>query len=497
MAEKSISKITILLFILRIIRIFISIVTLTFSAKYFGVSIERDTWILVTTVITTVGNALWGPINETFRAKFIFIKSEEGENKALKKVSSLLGFIILATLVIGVITGLCSEYISRIMMQGSIKDLELFSLLLLIMLPTLLINQLVNIGISILNAYDIFYLPEIIGTITGLFSLAIIAFSAPIIGIYSLAISQYVSITVLLLVIFLYIRKKRIAIWGNLFLIRWEYISGFIIFALPFFFPYFVGQCNGFMEKWLAGQMGTGIVSSLDYSRQFTIVMQGVLSGVLSTVMIPTLSKFYCNKDYVNCGKSLLDYLKVCSLILCCVLPFLIGAADPICNFFFNRGNIDTESLNLIIKLSQLYGIAFIGIIFYLIFGVTLLSINKGKTYALYGVITQILMLIINLSLCGIYKSYVFPISLLICHAFSSCIMLLKCKEIIDLKLIFFKLIKLIVLLSIYTITVFFINQYIPNKMVIDITINLILFLIIGVMSLFILGYNIRKLILR
>ena len=133
--------------------------------------------------------------------------------------------------------------------------------------------------------------------------------------------------------------------------------------------------------------------------------------------------------------------------------------------------------------------------IFALLICIILTYINsKGIKY---GVITQILMLIINLSLCGIYKSYVFPISLLICHAFSSCIMLLKCKEIIDLKLIFFKLIKLIVLLSIYTITVFFINQYIPNKMVIDITINLILFLIIGVMSLFILGYNIRKLILR
>ena len=44
---------------------------------------EKDMWVLVTTFLLTVGTAIWGPINETFRAKFVFIKEQEGEAKAI------------------------------------------------------------------------------------------------------------------------------------------------------------------------------------------------------------------------------------------------------------------------------------------------------------------------------------------------------------------------------------------------------------------------------
>lgn len=67
---QSLRKTTLSLFILRLLRICLSVITLAVSAKYFGVSIERDVWVLTTAFISALGAAVWGPINERCMAEY-------------------------------------------------------------------------------------------------------------------------------------------------------------------------------------------------------------------------------------------------------------------------------------------------------------------------------------------------------------------------------------------------------------------------------------------
>ena len=85
---QNLRKISAYLFGLRLLRTGISVITLVLAAKFFGISIGRDVWILVSAFIATVNSAVWGPINETFRTKFIFIREQEGESVALRITSS-------------------------------------------------------------------------------------------------------------------------------------------------------------------------------------------------------------------------------------------------------------------------------------------------------------------------------------------------------------------------------------------------------------------------
>ena len=85
----STKKITFYLFGFKLLRLLFSLITLPITANLFGVSIERDSWVLVTSFITVIGLTIWGPLNETFRAKFIFIKEKEGDIIALSKTVSL------------------------------------------------------------------------------------------------------------------------------------------------------------------------------------------------------------------------------------------------------------------------------------------------------------------------------------------------------------------------------------------------------------------------
>lgn len=421
---KSLKKTTLYLFILRLLRMVITVVTVTFSAKYFGVSMEKDIWVLTLTIITTVTSAVWGPINEVFRTKFVFIREQEGAEAAVGKTASLVGFIFWVTILMAIGMFVAAPYMSQSMTHNmQMGAAALFVSLLLLQLPSLMINELTNIGISILNAYDVYYIPEIVGFASGLVNLAAIILFANSIGIYSLLIGTYFGIIVLFAVVLYFLHKKGISIWGRLVSFKWGDVKVFLLFALPFFFPYFVGQINTLFEKYLAGMLGSGNISSVEYARQFITVLQSVLSSVLTTIMVPVLAKQFINRHKEEFNRTILDNLMICMLIYLAACVFLIGSSTPLCDFFFNRGKVSPEALQNIILLTKLYGIAFFGVLLYLIMGMSLLASNKGKFYATVGVATQIAVLAINFLLCPRYGVFVFPIALGSVHFVAGAIM--------------------------------------------------------------------------
>ena len=95
---QNVKKVSIYLFGLRLIRTAVSIITVSLSAKYFGIGMERDVWLLVLAFITTINLAVWGPINETFRTKFIFLREKAGEVEAFRRTASLRSCIVLGTM---------------------------------------------------------------------------------------------------------------------------------------------------------------------------------------------------------------------------------------------------------------------------------------------------------------------------------------------------------------------------------------------------------------
>jgi len=423
MSQPNVKRTTYYLFILRLLRMSLSIVTLPLTAKFFGVSIERDSWILTMTLLSTVGLAMWGPINETFRAKFVFLKEKEGEKAAISRAVSLVGFTVIVTIAFSFVVLLLTHPIAHALdSTGSPQKLTLIVSLMLIMLPTLLINQITSIGISVLNAYDVYYLPEFAGTVASICNLFLIIFLAPIIGIYSLAISQYVAILLLLIAVIYYLRKQSFKL-RSFWLIHWQDIKIFILFALPFFLPYFAGQINQLAEKLIANSLGDGSVSALDYARQFSMTLQAVISSVLTTVMVPMLAKSFAQQDANRFATIVKENINTCFVIMCLTVPILIGSATPLSKFFFLHGKISSDALLVIINLMRFYGLAFVGIILYMTFGLILLASNKGKIYAFWGILAQVVVLCINIVLVRIWGIYVFPISVGIGHLLTACIL--------------------------------------------------------------------------
>jgi putative peptidoglycan lipid II flippase len=416
-----------LIFFLRFVRLAFAVFNLSLSAKYFGISFQRDVWLLSLNSMIIFDMAIWGPLNETFRAKFLFIKEEEGEEQALKKARAVLLFTNVITLLLVALLVIFTSPLSSVIAPGYQQDqLNGLIFMIRILAPSLLISQITRLMISLLNSYNSFIIPEVSAVFAQVITLVLIVSLTPSIGILSLAISYYAGLFLLLILLAIQISKKKIDLLKNLFQIKLTAVKPFIFFALPFFFPYFAGQLSLIVEKALASSLSVGTLSILDYARKFSDIPLEVLLGVFITMLVPVLSlQFAQNKMQVF----LLEFKKMYQfgfLIIIVIVGMLSACPHAFVNILYKKGSISEASLSQISDMTMFYSWAAVSTFLYQIFGAALLSSKNGKTYAFYGVIAQLLTISINLLFYKILSIYVFPFSFLFAHLVSAGLMAYK-----------------------------------------------------------------------
>ncbi len=414
-------KTAMVLFLLRLIRLMVSVLTLSVSAQYFGVGLERESWLLALNFVTLIQLALWGPLNETFRAKFIFIRTAEGTDAALSKGASVFYFSLFVMAVVVVIFELIATPVAHFIAPAiQPEDIQLLVALLRITLWTAIINQACQLLISLLNTYDSFYLPEISAFISGIINLILIIYLSPIIGIYAFVWAQYVALLLLLAVLIYQIKKSKIPFFKFKINGSWSATKPFILYAIPFFLPYLAGQANSLAEKTLANLIGHNSVSIIDYSKKISDIIQSVLSGVLTTLMVPIIAQHFSKKDISSSVNEASRYLHLLCLVLALIIPGLYFNAPEICTILYNKGSISMLDLTKIQQLIQIYAFSLLSIFAYLIFGLLLLATEQNKVYAFWGLIAQIVMLVFNLLFYQKFELYTFAFALIISHSISA-----------------------------------------------------------------------------
>lgn len=470
--------------------------SVSLTAHFFGVSIEKDTWLLSISIIIFIDLAIWGPVNETFRTKFIYLRNQEGELKALNKVKSLLFFITLISIVIIINLVLFPEIVINIFSSSysQIQRAELTKMIKIVA-PVLLFTQLSAILTSILNAYDSFITPEISAIATAIINIIVILIFAPYVGIYSLVISYYLSYILLLLLLLRQTSKLNINMYLSFKDLNFSDFKLFFIFALPFFFPYFFGQISTIIEKLLVSSIGIGNLSLIDYSRKFSDILNNVLTSVLVTILVPILSQNFIEKERKIFVSNFFQIFQLGMIFLSFIIPFFVLNSKIIVNIFFDMGKIDAIRLLEMSNLTVFYGLTSFSIFFYLIFGMALMTSNNRKKYAFWGIVAQVLSIIMNWSLIDYYGVYIFPISLFISHLLVGLIMCVSFP--FKTKNFYFKVVKYLSLLIFTMFLSLIINNLIEISLTpfIQILITSFLILFIILLFLFILNLDEKKIV--
>lgn len=405
-----------LLFILRILKTGLGIVTLSVSSKYFGVSIARDEWLLSIGFIIVLDCAIWGPINETFRAKFIFLQHEIGQDESLTKAKSMFSFINIVTVFLVTVILIFPKILARILAPNyNQQEVNHLSSMIVLLIPSFLFNQISQFLTSLLNAYNVFYVPEITGFIAAVLNIIFVITLVPYLGIYTLAIGYYTGIILLLVFLALRLNKMNINVISNPFKFNLEDIKPFLLFSIPFFVPSFLSQFNNTIEKTIASTLGTGAVSIIDYSRRFSESVIVVLGSIITTMLLPTLCNLFSKKDedaYVFEFVSMFQFSVLIMTFLVCLFSACPAA---IISILYNK-NIGVNALEEITSLSRLYSWGELAVLTFILFGIAQISTGAGKVYAIFGSIVQLVLVVLNLTLVKKFGPYTFPITLLITH---------------------------------------------------------------------------------
>lgn len=406
-----------ILFILRLLKTVLAIVTLSITAKYFGVTIARDQWLLSIGFILVLDGAVWGPVNQTFRARFIFLQHEIGKEESLVKARSMFTFINLITFFLVFVILIFPGLLAKIIAPGY-NELQLGHLIdmILLLIPSLLFNQICLFLTSVLNAYDIYFIPEVSGFLASVLNIVIIVFLAPIYGINSLIAGYYLGILILVIFLLINLKRKGIDLIGNPFKFKFNDVKPFLIFAIPFFLPSFFAQSNNILEKSLASKLGVGMVSTIDYSRRFSENLVMVLAGIFTTMLLPVLCKNIANNKLKAFVYSFSSIFQFSIFIMTFMIGILTACPDSITNILYSKGNFGPDSLNRIVMLTRIYSWAEFAVLMFILFGVALISAGKGKTYALFGSLAQVALIVLNVTLIKFMGVYTLPISLLVSH---------------------------------------------------------------------------------
>lgn len=381
---------------IRLVRAVISIFSLTITARYFGVSQERDFWVLCTAASTILMQLLFGPINEVFRTQSVHIRAEQGDAALAQTNASLTSFFFWVSLLVVLTIEFFPSLVSNTIASGLVGiELKSFEFFVRLIIPSLVLNQLVNGWISILNGYSVFYIPEIYAIFSSIANILFVVLLTETMGIGSLILAMYATTIGLLFVLAREIRKQQSGPLINAFP-TFLLCKTMIVSALPFYLPYFSGQLVALIEKRVSVGLGVGNASVFDYAQKFVQVPQGVIMGTIATVLAPALAFQFAQKQTQRMREDICDYLRMIFLALTPIaILFTVNAEDLVSLFFAHKVNA-TDQL-LMASVIKILLVGLFGVVLYSAAGQALVAQKKGKVFAIAAVLVQIIIGVLNL----------------------------------------------------------------------------------------------------
>lgn len=393
-------RISMALGVLRFAKMFLGVIVLYLAVKYFGTTYERDSWVLSIALYSMVLLAVFSPINDIFRTRFIHLKSQQGEEFAIESVNSLLSAYWCLFAVIAVVMFLAKGFIVQWIAPGfSDEEQHFLSIMLLWLFPYFMCQQVTNTQIAILNTYESYFYPEIISLAASVINIVAIVLLSDYCGIYSMVIATLVNNVIMVTVLSLLLKQRvpgiRLYGWGGL-----EKSKMFLLFSLPVYLATFSNQAYQMIEKAICTNYGTGAVSLFDYARQVMNLPWVVFSSIVPIVLTPILSKCFIEKDEARFSKELRQFTRMLLFVSVVVSVVMVVNPAQISLIFFSEVNVE------FVAVMRWMGVAINFTILSLIVSQALIAENRIVKYVI-GIVAGNLL---SIGLCLFVSKY-YPLS--------------------------------------------------------------------------------------
>ncbi len=311
-------------------------------AALFGATGQTDAFIVATSVATLV-TAFTGPVTMTFLPVYAAALGK-GEARAASKAASetitlVSGFMMIAC------AGLTAfaPQLTRLMAPGFGDDTYVYAnSLVRIMLAAMVLPLLASFAKSILNTRRQFVVPAVADIVENIVVVLVLVWLASSMGVIALGIASSAGFLILFIIQYLALRKVRS--WPPLEVGFGPETRKVFILALPLMGSWVFSGLHRFVDKALASGLGEGSMAVLEYAERIRGLPMGVLVAAVTTVMAPSLSRFWGRGDARSFASLVEDNLRSVEFVCIPIAAGMMVLAQPAVRLAFERGAFTAEA---------------------------------------------------------------------------------------------------------------------------------------------------------
>lgn len=368
-------------------------------ASKFGSGVETDAYFIAVTATMLITSLAGTSINTTIIPILSEIEAREGRSGKKYHASNFLNAILIISLAIVIIGWGITPIFIRVLASGFRgEQFELAVLLTRIGLPVLFFSNSIFIIRGYLQTESFFTESAASSFPYNFVFIIFLLFLSSTYGIKGLMVTGVIAVVSQIITQIPGIRKTDFR-YKFIFNFKDEYLRKVLLLVPPVILGVAINDLNAVVDRTLASNLISGSISALDYGAKLNGLIMDVFIVAITTVLFPLLSK-ESSKDNYSEMKVFMGY-GINSIILI-TIPATVGLvvlSTPIVQLAFERGAFDATATAMTSKALLFYALGLSAMALNTLLTRTFYSLKDTKTPMMYGAISVVFNIILNLML--------------------------------------------------------------------------------------------------
>ncbi|MGY3391338.1 putative peptidoglycan lipid II flippase [Bradyrhizobium sp. USDA 3311] len=325
----------------------LGIVSQVLTASAFGAGPTMDAYTVALIVPTTISGILTAAVGAALIPVFVDYRENKGEAESMRllwaamTLGTLIALVVTAALVAG--APLVVTVFAR---QMDAPTQALAVILLRFLVPVLLLQVLVTLVGSVLNAYGRFAVPSLAPVTITLSTIAFLLFARSW-GIYALGWATIVGYSLnLLLVVVAYLRMGL----RFHFDFSWRHpgIQRIAALSTPALIGALLVNGNNLVDQFMSSLLPPGSIASLSYAIKLVEMPSGIFSTALSTALLPIFALHVARREFSLLTTTFRQAVIFSAIILLPAGALLSSLSRPVVEGFYHHGNFSAQATDVV-----------------------------------------------------------------------------------------------------------------------------------------------------
>lgn len=325
----------------------LSIVSQVLTASVFGAGPTMDAYTVALIVPTTISGILTAAVGAALIPVFVDYRENKGEAESMRLLWAAMTLGTLIALVVTVVLVAGAPLVVTVFARQMDAPTQTLAVILLrFLMPVLLLQVLVTLVGSVLNAYGRFALPSLAPVTITLSTIAFLLFARSW-GIYALGWATIVgySLNFLLLVV----AYLRMGLRFH-FDFSWRHpgIQRIAALSAPMLIGALLVNGNNLVDQFMSSLLPSGSIASLSYAIKLVETPSGIFYTALSTALLPIFALQVARREFALLTTTFRQVVIFSAIILLPAGALLSALSRPVVEIFYHHGNFSAQATDVV-----------------------------------------------------------------------------------------------------------------------------------------------------